>query len=384
MKKTYLAKILIVCILFTHIFSVPMPAQAEGTASGKVNPEIFSNWNLTNGGSTRNLAGGSGCVTSNRNSADEVSGTQNFGTIMRFPIDPKINYTSVSLSVAVGDPSYLLFGKDESEIPLYLFVTDGVNNDWNSESPDNGKSSCAYVFNSKQNQVKNSKNAVCTSARVTSGAVMGDVINLTDDLGAKKLAAAVNEQRANGFITIVIATKLDSLARRVRFSNDISTYVLSYEGVEGGPVPTPVPTATPRPVDNPIDPSKIIRVELQLSNPTAKVNGADVALAQPAITQNDRTLVPVRFVSESFGALVFWDEKTWSVTIYGNGNKMVLKIDDPVVLLNDLKVTLDQPAIIYNERTMLPARFVAENLGAVVKWDEATQTVTMIRWGTTE
>ena len=54
-----------------------------------------------------------------------------------------------------------------------------------------------------------------------------------------------------------------------------------------------------------------------------------------------------------------------------------LLIDSTRASVNDDFVTLDQPATIINGRTMVPARFIAENLGATVEWDAEAQKVTI-------
>lgn len=108
------------------------------------------------------------------------------------------------------------------------------------------------------------------------------------------------------------------------------------------------------------------------------VNDAEVGFpdAQPYI-KNDRTLVPVRFVSEQLGAQVSWDEKSKQVTIEKDGKKIILRIGSKEVLINGNKVALDVPAEIKNERTMVPLRFISEAFGANVDWNGKEKVVTI-------
>jgi hypothetical protein len=108
------------------------------------------------------------------------------------------------------------------------------------------------------------------------------------------------------------------------------------------------------------------------------VNGTEVTFldAQPYIKDN-RTLVPIRFIVEQLGAQVGWDEKNKQVTIEKDGKKIILKIGSKDVSVNNSKVTLDVPAEIKDNRTMVPLRFISEAFGAQVGWDRTNKVVTI-------
>lgn len=93
------------------------------------------------------------------------------------------------------------------------------------------------------------------------------------------------------------------------------------------------------------------------------------------VVKNGRTLVPVRAIFESMGATVDWDGKT--KTVIGKTEDKIIKlvIGNKTALVNSKKVELDVPAKIINGSTMVPARFVAESLGAEVGWDNNTKSV---------
>ena len=61
----------------------------------------------------------------------------------------------------------------------------------------------------------------------------------------------------------------------------------------------------------------------------------------------------------------------------GNGNQIVLKIDDPVMVTGEGTVQLEVPPQLINERTMLPLRAVAEAVSAKVDWDPESYTVSI-------
>lgn len=95
----------------------------------------------------------------------------------------------------------------------------------------------------------------------------------------------------------------------------------------------------------------------------------------PYIDENNRTLVPVRFISEKLGAVVQWVEDTREVVVTKADKVITLKIDDDKVKVNDEVITLDTVASIKDGRTFVPLRFVSEALGTKVEWDGETRTV---------
>ncbi len=97
--------------------------------------------------------------------------------------------------------------------------------------------------------------------------------------------------------------------------------------------------------------------------------------AQAFVDENNRTLVPVRFVAEKMNAKVGWEPETMSVPIERGDRRILLTIGANKALVNDQEVTFDTQAIMSGGRTFVPLRFVSEVLGAEVKWDEATSTV---------
>ena len=107
------------------------------------------------------------------------------------------------------------------------------------------------------------------------------------------------------------------------------------------------------------------------------VNGTKLSFDQPPVIENGRTLVPLRAIFEALGATVGWNEDTQTVTAVRGDTTVTLQIGSIVMTKNNEDIFLDVPAKLVGERTMVPARAVAESFGAVVGWDEATLTVTI-------
>ncbi len=102
---------------------------------------------------------------------------------------------------------------------------------------------------------------------------------------------------------------------------------------------------------------------------TVILNGSEVVFDQPAIIYGDRTLVPLRAIFEALGAEVLWDGDTRTVTAEGNGVKIKLTIGDSYMNKNGELVYLDVPAMIINDRTLVPVRVISEAFGCDVSWD---------------
>ena len=107
------------------------------------------------------------------------------------------------------------------------------------------------------------------------------------------------------------------------------------------------------------------------------VNGDRISFpdAQPFIDENGRTQVPVRFVSEALGADVGWDGSTRTVTVEQARNKISLVVGKSEYTVNSRKMEMDTSVVLVEDRTFVPIRFVSEALGADVDWRDSIKTV---------
>lgn len=122
--------------------------------------------------------------------------------------------------------------------------------------------------------------------------------------------------------------------------------------------------------------SKII---LTIGETKATVFGKTVENDVAPMVVNERTMLPIRFIAEALGAEVEWDGDTQTVTIVKDDIEIIITIDSDEAIVNGETIILDSPAFTENQRTYLPLRFISENLGANVDWDGDTQTVTIIK-----
>ena len=96
---------------------------------------------------------------------------------------------------------------------------------------------------------------------------------------------------------------------------------------------------------------------------------------QPPVIIDGRTVVPVAQIFRSLGAEVEWDAETRTVYASRGSDEIVIQIDNRRPTVNGQVIEIDVPATIVGGRTMVPARFIAESLGAHVGWNEQTSTV---------
>lgn len=114
------------------------------------------------------------------------------------------------------------------------------------------------------------------------------------------------------------------------------------------------------------------------ANIILQINGQIVQTAVAPILEGGTTLVPIRVVSENLGANVVWDEETQSVVITKETSTMNLVLGQKTVIVNDQSSELDVAPKMIDGTTMVPIRFIAQNLDCIVEWDDNSQMVKII------
>lgn len=105
------------------------------------------------------------------------------------------------------------------------------------------------------------------------------------------------------------------------------------------------------------------------------VDGEQLIFDVPPVVHNNRTLVPVRAIFEALGATVDWDSETNSVIATKGIISITLPIGETTAYVNEEKLELDVPSKVVNNRTMVPIRFISESLECEVEWVGETRTV---------
>lgn len=123
------------------------------------------------------------------------------------------------------------------------------------------------------------------------------------------------------------------------------------------------------------------QIVLQIGNAYMTVNGAakeiDPGRGTTPVIVNGRTILPIRALIEELGGTVGWEGSTQKVTVQLNQKTIELFIGSKTTLINGQEKATDVPPQIINSRTMVPLRYVIDNLGYEVLWDSDTKSVTI-------
>lgn len=106
-------------------------------------------------------------------------------------------------------------------------------------------------------------------------------------------------------------------------------------------------------------------------------NGSQLSFDVPPTLIEGRTMLPLRAIFEAFGATVDWNDSEKKVKGVKGSSIVELQIDNKTAKVNGKDIVLDVPGTLVNGRTMVPARFIAESFGADVGWIPETRTVTI-------
>lgn len=106
-----------------------------------------------------------------------------------------------------------------------------------------------------------------------------------------------------------------------------------------------------------------------------EIDGKNVISDVAPFINNERTLVPIRVISENLGYNVNWDNNSRKVTVKNSDKTIELFIGKKNVSVNGVDNSIDVAPMIKNERTFVPLRFISESFDNDVKWDNNTRTV---------
>ena len=129
-----------------------------------------------------------------------------------------------------------------------------------------------------------------------------------------------------------------------------------------------------------------VDIVLTIGSSTASVNevatliDADNSKVVPYVNSDSRTMVPVRFIAEKLGAVVSWNALSRTVSVSYGGDVIGMTIDSKNYTRNGIAKTMDTAPVIHSgwDRTMVPVRFVAEAFGCTVDWEPKNSKTTTV------
>lgn len=111
---------------------------------------------------------------------------------------------------------------------------------------------------------------------------------------------------------------------------------------------------------------------------TVELDGMPLKFEVAPQIYNSRTMVPFRAIAENLGVVIQWEDKTKTIHAQLDQQRVVLHIGESKATINDAVVYLDSPPMIVNGRTLIPLRFFAEAFACQVNWDPAGQKVLLV------
>lgn len=121
---------------------------------------------------------------------------------------------------------------------------------------------------------------------------------------------------------------------------------------------------------------KVTEISLKLGSPTAYVNGQEYTLLSPPKVIGGKTLLPLRFVVDQIlGAEVVWNDTTREVTVTKGQKVVVVQIGSQTASVNGQTAVLEQPPVIEGGITLLPIRFMSETFGITTDYHAETRTI---------
>ncbi|HYE69596.1 MAG TPA: copper amine oxidase N-terminal domain-containing protein [Anaerovoracaceae bacterium] len=132
-----------------------------------------------------------------------------------------------------------------------------------------------------------------------------------------------------------------------------------------------------------LDTIKDASEKIKKEDPDAKVLDIDSVISDdakfkfdtPPVIKGGRTLIPVRAITEGFGAELSYDQENQTVTITKGDTVIELTLGAMVAVVNGQEIQMDTKANITNNRTYVPLRFVLETFKLSVEWDQDTETI---------
>lgn len=178
------------------------------------------------------------------------------------------------------------------------------------------------------------------------------------------ISATLNRTLPEGKYDLLVAG--DALINNATYNNDdFNVTPVKVEGYVN--IVTPADTNTVK-----------VNASFVIGKTSYTNNGTEVTMdAAPYIAKN-RTMVPIRYIANACGVSdenITWNQATRTATISGPNNVVTIKMGSNTITTSNGVITMDTVAVNSGNRIYVPARFIANALGATVTWDAATQTV---------
>lgn len=120
-----------------------------------------------------------------------------------------------------------------------------------------------------------------------------------------------------------------------------------------------------------------VTAKMTVGAKTLLTNGQSSTMDVSPVVRNGVTYLPVKYITDAFGGTSGWEAKTGSISVLRGDQLLVLNLNKKDYVLNGKRKTSDSATISVSNRTLVPVRLVSEQLGLHVKWEQETKTVTI-------
>ena len=122
----------------------------------------------------------------------------------------------------------------------------------------------------------------------------------------------------------------------------------------------------------------IMQIDNKLMDANGQMVEIDPGRGTTPLISNGRTMVPIRAVIETMGGTVGWEDADQRVTLNAKGHTIEMWLERRDILVDGSASAVDVAPTTINERTMLPVRFVVENVGCAIEWIGSTQEIIIV------
>ncbi|MNX43093.1 hypothetical protein D3C86_735290 [compost metagenome] len=123
--------------------------------------------------------------------------------------------------------------------------------------------------------------------------------------------------------------------------------------------------------------TKSTTVVMTVGQKTISAGGKKIAVDVAPVVKGDVTYVPIRYVVDYFGGQANWDGASQRITVLRGGTLMDLTLGSKDIIINGKRKQVAVSPILINNRTLVPLRLVSEQLGIAVKWEQKTKSITL-------
>jgi hypothetical protein len=126
-------------------------------------------------------------------------------------------------------------------------------------------------------------------------------------------------------------------------------------------------------------PNVVTVITFKIGDNKYQIDGQEKTLGFPAFIKNGRTMTPLGFINDAFGAQVEYDRSVNGIVIQSSKKVLVMVIDKKEVVIDGKSQIIDVPAVLKENQVFVPLRFLVETFfESAIDWEGATQKIMIL------